>query len=190
MIVIGLDLSLLSTGVCILSGDGEDPVISSFVIPQPQAKTEKEKLERLIWISSKVIKTVKEQSPDVVVVEAPARNQVWQMAMIGEVHGQVKVQLYLACGIVPMVEQATRLRKHVVGSIARNFEKVIDSKGKIKKKVNYGMIPGKKGKMRAATVKDVIEMRLKERDIAFASQDEMDAYVCAKFGWDHLRGLV
>jgi len=185
MIVIGLDLSLLSTGVCVLTGErGTDPEIKTHCIKQSDAKSVQQKLDRLVSICSQLVKTVKEEHPDVVVIEAPAMNQVWQMAAVGELHGVVKMQLYLACGAIPLIEQATKMRKHVVGSIEFKYEKKLDSKGKTRKKVNYGTVIGKNGKPRAATIKDVIETRLKSRGLVFATQDEMDAYVAARYGWD------
>lgn len=190
MIVFGLDLSLLSTGVCILSGDQTSPPqIQTLTLPQPKANTQQEKIERLVSICSQLVRLAKQFNPNAVIIEAPAMNQVWQMAEIGGLHWTVRMQLFLACGIIPDVEQATKLRKHVVGSISFKFDQVTDEAGKKKKKVNYGMVPSKNGKkMRAATIKDVIEMRLKEQGLIFPSQDEMDAYVCARFGWDNLLG--
>jgi Holliday junction resolvasome RuvABC endonuclease subunit len=189
MIVIGIDLSLLSTGICILQGDSNaSPVVNTFLVEQVQVKGEKAELDRLVSICSRIIRVVKDHPPNLVVIEAPAMNQVWQMARIGGLHYCVRMQLYLACGIVPSVEQATKLRSHVVGSISFKVDQVLDAKGKAKKKRDYGKIAGKNGKMRPATVKDVIGMRLKDQGLTFQSQDEMDAYVCARFGWDQLAG--
>ena len=192
MIVFGLDLSLLATGVCILSGDKRaTPTVKTLRIEQGQAKSQLEKIQRLVSTCSQLVNMTKEYQPEMIVIEAPAMNQKWQMAETGGLHWNVRVQLYLACQIVPEVEQATKLRKHVVGSISFKFDQVPDSKGKIKKKINYGTVPTKNGKkMRPATIKDVIENRLKEQGLVFPNQDEMDAYVCAKFGWDRLAGSL
>lgn len=185
--VIGLDLSLLSTGVCIIRGDSHDKIsVETSTIPQPKVKGEKEELDRLINICSSIVQTTASTRPDMVVIEAPAKNQVWQMARVGGLHYCVRMQLYLACNIVPCVEEASRLRKHVVGSIKFKFEESTNRDGKTTKKVDYGKVEGKNGRIRKATIKDVIENRLKEQGFQFSNQDEMDAYVCARYGWDKL----
>lgn len=185
---LGLDLSLLATGVCLLSGPIDStPLVTTLLIKKKKTSGVQESIDRLIAIAKGVIEVVQEHRPDVVVIEAPAMNQKWQAAAIGELHGVIKTQLYLACGITPLVEQATKLRSEVVGKIERSFEKVVDAKGETKKRVSYGKIPGKGGRMKKATVKDLIEMRLKDQGLIFPSQDEMDAYVAAKFGWERMR---
>ena len=184
---IGIDLSLLSTGICVLSGNpGEEPKIRTVLLKKDKTKTELGRIQRLLSIASDIVSIVKEESPDVVVIEAPAKNQKWQMAYIGEAHGVVKSQMYSLFGIVPMVEQATKLRSRVVGKIEFEVVKTVDDSGVIKKTRSYGTIKGKSGKQIKATVKDVIEARLSERGLSFASQDEMDAYVAASYGWQQI----
>lgn len=185
MKILGLDLSLLSTGTCLLMGDpGTPPEVLTSLIPQPSAKGVKEGIERLCAICRGVLEIVEKHRPDHVVIEAPAKNQKWQMAAIGEIHGTIKMQLFLSYGIVPVVEQANKMRSYVVGKIGGKFEKTTDDKGRQKKKISYGTVPGKRGKQRQATVKDVVEIRLKEQGYTFATQDEMDAYVAARYLWN------
>lgn len=184
----GLDLSLLATGVCVLSGEVDSvPEKYTTLLKMSRTKSVKESIDRLIAIARGVIALVQEHSPDVVVIEAPAMNQKWQAAAIGELHGVIKTQLYLACGIVPLVEQSTKLRTAVVGKIERSFEQTTDGKGKPKRRVTYGQIPGKGGRMKKATIKDIVELRLKALGLEFPNQDEMDAFVCAKYGWERMR---
>jgi Holliday junction resolvasome RuvABC endonuclease subunit len=184
---IGLDLSLKSTGVCIVSQGLEPPLeIRTIRIVNDLSKDTKGRILDLIDIAKAISDLVDRERPDVVVIEAPAMNQQWQAAAIGELHGVVKHTLWAVLSIVPVVEQATKMRSMVVGKIGRSFEKVLDDRGKVKKRVSYGTIEGKHGKQKRATVKDVIEIRLRERGLVFPSQDEMDAYVAAKFGLDLL----
>jgi Holliday junction resolvasome RuvABC endonuclease subunit len=183
--VLGLDLSLLSTGACVLEGEpGQEPDRRTFLFPQARAKTPAEKIDRLISLAEQVVDLADREQPTYVIIEAPAMNQQWQAAAIGEVHGVIKVQLRLAFGIVPMVKQATHMRKHVVGKFEKTVEEVVDKKGKKKRRVSYGKVLGKSGKMRKATVKDMIALRLKEKGFEFPSDDEMDAYVAARYCWD------
>ena len=184
MKVVGLDLSLLATGLCILSGDDAEPLMSTLILRRVNTKTVSESIGRLISISDEILGIVSREAPDAVVIEAPAMNQQWQAAAIGELHGVVKTNIYRELGIVPMVQQATKLRRVVVGKIEKTFEIVTDSKGKQKKRVSYGNIPGKRGGTKRATIKDVIESILKERGLSFPTQDEMDAYICARWFWD------
>lgn len=186
MKVLGLDLSLKGTGMCILDGDpGSEPKIRTELIPQPEAKTVEERVLRLVAIAERIVGLLREEKPDHVIIEAAAKNQVWQAAAMGEIHGVVKVQIYLESGQFPMVKEATEIRKVVIGKIERKMVVVsVDEKGKVKKRASYGEIPGAiKGKKKRATIKDIIEMRLAATGLTFPTQDEMDAYVTARFCW-------
>lgn len=183
MKVLGLDLSLKGTGICVLEGNDSDvnPSIRTELVPQPEAKTVEARVLRLVAITERIVQLINGEQPDHIIIEAAAKNQVWQAAAIGEIHGVVKVQIYLASGQFPMVKEATEMRKVVVGKIERVMVPTTDGKGK---RASYGEIPGaRKGKARRATVKDVIEGRLAAQGLKFPTQDEMDAYVAAKYCW-------
>lgn len=183
MKVLGLDLSLKGTGICLLEGEpGSEPSMRTELCPQGEAKTVEERVLRLVSITERVVSLINGENPDYIIIEAPAKNQMWQAAAIGEIHGVVKVQVYLASGKFPWVREATEMRKVVVGKIERVFV-TFEVKGKKKRRVSYGEIEGAHGKKKRATVKDVIEGRLKERGLTFPTQDEMDAYVAAAFCW-------
>lgn len=119
-------------------------------------------------------------------IEAPAKNQKWQAAAIGELHGVIKVQILLATGMVPMLKEANEMRKFICGKISRVKEVVKGANGKEKGRWSYGTIPGKRGKPKKATVKDAVERILRERGLEFPTQDEMDAYVAAEYCWNKL----
>jgi len=184
MKVLALDLSLKGTGICVLEGElGSKPAMRTERFPQPEVKTVEDRIKRLEAIAEHIVQLMDGERPDHVIIEAPAKNQMWQAAAIGEVHGVVKLQIYLATKKIPMVKEASEMRKVVVGKIERKMVPVVDRKGKVKKQASYGQIDGKRGKKRA-TIKDVIEMRLAELGLHFSTQDEMDAYVAAKYCWD------
>jgi Holliday junction resolvasome RuvABC endonuclease subunit len=186
MKVLGLDLSLKGTGICVLDGDPGDqtPAIRTELVPQPEAKTVEARVLRLVAITERIVQLINGERPDHIIIEAAAKNQVWQAAAIGEIHGVVKVQIYLASGMFPMVKEATEMRKVVVGKIERVMVATTDAKGKVTKRASYGDIPSaRKGKVKRATVKDVIEGRLAAQGLTFPTQDEMDAYVAAKYCW-------
>jgi len=146
--------------------------------------TVKGRILRLESICKDVIGLVGEESPDIVGIEAPAKSQPWMATSLGELHGVVKLQLYLAYGIIPIVAESGAMRKAVVGKIERTLEEVTDRKGKKKRKWSYGTVPGKRGKLRRATIKDVVERMLAQRGLLFDSHDKMDAYVVAKYCWN------
>lgn len=185
MKVVGLDLSLRSTGVCVMEGEpGSRPTHRCYVFPQGEAKAVKEVILRLESICKDMVGIIGEEDPDVVGIEAPAKSQPWMATSLGELHGVVKLQLYLAYGIIPIVAESGTMRKAVVGKIERTLEEVTDRKGKKKRKWSYGTVPGKRGKLRRATIKDVVERMLAQRGLSFDSHDEMDAYVVAKYCWN------
>jgi Holliday junction resolvasome RuvABC endonuclease subunit len=185
MRVLGLDLSLLSTGACVLEGaPGEEPRVRTFLFPQQKATGIAARDARLVALAEDLVALVERERPDHIIIEAPAMNQQWQAAAIGEVHGVVRVQLRLAFGVTAIVKQATQMRKLVVGQLEKTIEVVEDKKGKKKRRWSYGKVPGKSGKMRKATVKDMIALRLKERGLEFPNYDEMDAYVAARYCWN------
>jgi hypothetical protein len=170
--------------MCILEGaPGSEPKVRTELVPQPQAKTVEQRIMRLVAIAERIVNLVRAERPDHVIIEAAAKGQVWQAAALGEVHGVIKVQVFLESGQLPMVVEATEMRKVVVGKIERVFVTYTDKKGKPKRRVSYGEVPGAHGKKKRATVKDLIEGRLKERGLTFPSQDEMDAYVAARYCW-------
>jgi len=185
MRVMGLDLSLRATGVAVMDRAGDGMDFRTWLIRQPKASNVEERTERLVHMAEKVLDIFEEQKPDLIVIEAPAKGQKYQGAAIGEIHGVIRVQLFLAFGRHPLVKESSEMRKAVIGKIERSYEVVEGKKGKKKRSITYGMVPGKRG-MKRATIKDIIEQRLKERGMSFDSQDEMDAYVAARYGWDVL----
>lgn len=185
MKVLGLDLSILSTGACVLEGEpGTEPEIRTFLFPQAKATGIEERDARLEALAEDLVGLFDRERPDHVIIEAPAMNQQWQAAAMGEVHGVVRLQLRLAFGVVAIVKQATHMRKLVIGKIDKTLQEVEDKKGKKKRKWSYGKVPGKNGKMRKATVKDRIALCLKARGLEFPNYDEMDAYVAARYCWN------
>jgi hypothetical protein len=181
---VGLDLSINGTAACILTGEpGIEPTMDTRLLYREKTSGVRDRLLSLISVAEDIVKIIKEAHTDAVIIEAPAQNQVWQAAAIGEVHGIIKTYIWSQCGIIPMVEQATKARANVVGTINRSFKMVMDGKGKKKRQVSYGTVEGKSGRAKKATVKDIIESKLKERGLVFDTQDSMDAYVIARLGW-------
>lgn len=184
MKVLGLDLSMKSTGICLLDGDSLDSLsVRTELFKQPSTKGVEEGVRRLLAISEKVVSLVRAESPHHVIIEAAAKNQVWQAAAMGEVHGAVKSHLLRETGIIPLVKEATEMRKVVIGKIERKMVEYTDRNGNKKRRVSYGDIVGPRGKPKRASVKDLIQLRLADLGLRFDTQDEMDAYVAARYCW-------
>lgn len=187
--VLGLDLSLRATGICVLSGISGQQDIKTELLAKEKANNIEESIRRLLAIANEIVDIITNEKILSVVIEAPAMNQKWQAAAIGELHGVVKTKIYTETGIVPLVEQATKLRKAVVGTIS-SVRKQKKKDNKIVNSIDYGLIAGKReGTFKKATIKDIVELRLKEQGLNFPTQDECDAYVAARFGWDQLEIL-
>jgi Holliday junction resolvasome RuvABC endonuclease subunit len=190
MKIVGLDLSLKGTGICVLEGDPDgDPVHRTMIIERERPKDVRGRINLLVSIAEEINAVFEKEKPDYYIIEAPAKNMKWQAASIGEIHGVVKLQLLLAFGMVPMIKEATFLRKHIVGEIKSKMVEVTISrgknKGKTKKKRVYGRVPDEKGDMKDATVKDIVAQRLRESmGLEFPNHDEMDSYVTARYCWN------
>ena len=190
MKVIGLDLSLKATGVCILEGDPDkDPTHRTQVLIRTRPKDVEGRILLLSSIVEEINSIFEKERPDYTIIEAPAKNMKWQAASIGEIHGVVKLQLWLAYNVIPMIKEATFLRKHVVGEIKSKMVDVVISKGKnkgkTKRKRSYGSVPSARGGTKEATIKDIVAHRLKENSgLEFPNHDEMDSYVTAKYCWN------
>jgi Holliday junction resolvasome RuvABC endonuclease subunit len=189
MKVLGLDLSLKATGVCTLSGPsgGRHTHMDTGVYAKPEIiKGVEARMKRLVSIAEDIVGLIEREKPDHIIIEAPAKSQPWQASSLGELHGVIKVQIFLASGMIPMVKEANEMRKAVVGKLSKTKVTKKDKKGKTKSTWSYGTVIGKSGRPRKATIKDIIEARLKERGLEFPSHDEMDAYVAAEYCWSKL----
>lgn len=152
--VIGLDLSVRSTGVAVLSGDGE--VIDSLTVGQKLSRkaTEREKIERLTYIAGRIceiVDTCLKGGEVLVGIERYAYGARGAQNDLAELHGAVKTSLWLRCGVVPQMVQISAARKEVLGhGLPRDKAKIVD----------------------------LVRQRTGNR---FAGHDEADAYVVAEY---------
>lgn len=117
----GVDLSLQYTGVGILSPEGR--VLRKLTLDYSfdrRKKTdppisEAQRTERLIGITNDLVGLARDFKVRWFAVEDYAFSQVHQAARLGEIGGNVKVQLYLACGLVAEPIVASSARKIVLG---------------------------------------------------------------------------
>jgi Holliday junction resolvasome RuvABC endonuclease subunit len=149
----GLDLSLTGAGVVVLDEAGAVVRQAVFGYELDRKATPRDKIERILFIASRVIGLVGEVNGTGEIeweagVEHYAFRQHGAVADLGEINGVVKTQLWLAHGIVPRVVVVSSARKLVTG------------KGNIKK--------------------DQIIPLLRTRGLVFEDHNIADAYVIAE----------
>lgn len=175
--VLGLDLSLSSTGMCIISaGEQDKPFRFDTQTVAFKAKgatksksgrsaslTDQQKIERLMFIRDEVHAAIREFEVDEVAIEGYAFSRhSSSVTGLAELGGVVRVEILEQFGIVPMTLTVSQCRAFIVG------------RGKVTKKQAQDW--------------------LKEQDLNFGSEDEGDAYVVGLTGFyvvnPHLRGAL
>ena len=129
---VGLDLSVRSTGVVVLSGDGE--ILDSLAFGQALTRraTERERVERLIYIAERICEIVDAQrdngaSEVYVGIERYAYGARGAQNDLAELHGAVKSLLWLKCGTTPTMVQISAARKEVLGhGLPKNKAQIVE----------------------------------------------------------------
>lgn len=119
MFFVGLDLSLRSTGFCALSETGEVLRLVSFGAPLGRGASGEQKVSRLAVLVKRVldeIESVEGHGNAAVCIENYAFGARGAQNDLGELHGCVKLQLYLATGKAPLTVSASTYRKALIGS--------------------------------------------------------------------------
>jgi len=114
----GLDLALRETGVIVLSERGS--LLRRFTLFYPLTRkkksdppiTEADRIERLINLTNEIVGITKKYGIRYVAVEGYAYAKKYQAHQIGEIAGNVKVQLWLARKIVTDTVPPSTARKH------------------------------------------------------------------------------
>jgi len=116
----GLDLALRNTGIVILSEHGI--LLRHFTLKFPLTRkrgeppiSDAEKLERLINLTNEIVGLAKSYKVRYVALEGYAHNKCFQAHQIGEIAGNVKVQLWLARKILVDSIPPSTARKHFFG---------------------------------------------------------------------------
>ncbi len=129
--MLGIDLSLQHTGLCVLTKTGVvmrtmtiDYVFSGRKKGDPPI-AQAEIVQRLLGICNEIIQVIKDFKVMHVGIEGFAHDAKWQAHQIGEVAGALKTQLYLACKLVAEVVAPGAARKHVLGYGGRLSKEVI-----------------------------------------------------------------
>ena len=119
MFFVGLDLSLRSTGFCALSESGEVLRLVSFGASLDRGATNDQKVSRLAVLAKRILSEIESVSghgsPEVC-IENYAFGARGAQNDLGELHGCVKLQLYLAFDKAPLTVSASTYRKSLIGS--------------------------------------------------------------------------
>jgi len=116
----GIDLALRKTGVVVYTRDGVPHMWTTIVnkLDRPRSAppiTQTEVVQRLIDVSNEIIRIAKTYKVKHVAIENYAHKAKFQAHQMGEMAGVVKVQLALACNIIPDVVPPSTARKHALG---------------------------------------------------------------------------
>jgi Holliday junction resolvasome RuvABC endonuclease subunit len=116
---IGLDLSLRSTGLCVLSAEGAPLRVVSFGAPLERGSSHKQKIQRLSALTKRVLDEIEPYTAIKdnfsVAIENYAFGARGAQNDLGELHGCIKLQIYHVFGVVPLIVTASSCRKVVVG---------------------------------------------------------------------------
>ena len=118
--VMGIDLALRYTGIVVYTRDGVPHIWTTIINKLDRPKnappiTQTEVVQRLIDVANEIIRIAKKYKVKHVAIENYAHKAKFQAHQMGEMAGVVKVQLALACNIVPDVVPPSTARKHTLG---------------------------------------------------------------------------
>ena len=111
----GIDPSVTATGIEVLDERAERLYGTVVGYQLEETATEREKTERLIWVTSKVIGVAKDLEVTHVGLEGYSFGEVFGGERMGEIGGQLKVQLFLACHLVALPVPPKTARAKVFG---------------------------------------------------------------------------
>jgi len=115
---VGLDLSVTATGCVVL--DEQGTVVDHGVWGSSVAKdgTARERIERLVYITTKVVNMVRKwykENELEFAIENYAFGAKGAQNDLGEIHGSVKTQIWLAFRGIPVMIPSSHARKKVLG---------------------------------------------------------------------------
>ena len=158
---VGLDLSLRSTGLAVVRADGTIVRVCSFGSDLRRESSVQSKVERLVALTQRVVNEVKKHQADafseggnaIVAIENYAFGARGAQNDLGELHGCVKMQLWLSMRIVPRLVSPSSYRKVLLG------------KGNATKQQSY----------------DYADSVLTSAGFTATTSDEADAYLVAEW---------
>lgn len=144
MFFVGLDLSLRSTGFAVLRESGEVEAIQSFGSSLNRGSSMKDKLDRLVMISARIVDEIRyvriNGDSAEVCIENYAFGARGAQNDLGELHGVIKTQIYVGLGIVPTVVSPSSYRKVILGSGRKTKQESFDYAKSVLTKLGHASI--------------------------------------------------
>lgn len=122
--VAGLDLSLKSSGVAVIDTDGRSHM-ATFEEDIPPKASDRDKIERIIRMSSRVMEMLKRHNVRYVGIENYAFTK-HGLTRLAELNGVIKIQVYLGLKTVPVSISMPMVRKHLLGKHVKDKTVVRD----------------------------------------------------------------
>ena len=113
--ILGLDLSLRSTGYAIRELDGLTISVGCIGYELPRTSPEQLKIERLIDIRNKVIELISQNNVRAIGIERYAYGARGAQNDLAELHGVLKVAIIEQFRVIPHYVSVQAARKHTVG---------------------------------------------------------------------------
>jgi Holliday junction resolvasome RuvABC endonuclease subunit len=113
--VMGLDLSLRSAGICVITDSGE--MVLSTVGYSLKGAIDKDKILRIIDIANKIVDFAIKYQVTAVGIEGYAFGSSFGLAQLGELNGVVKAKCYEKLGIVSSAIPCLSIRKYLLEKV-------------------------------------------------------------------------
>jgi len=120
--VAGLDLSLTAAGVAVLNPDGTTEY-GTFGYSLKKKSSEKERIQRLVYVTNKVMGMLMDRKVEQVGIENYGFASK-TLAFSAELGGNIRVQLWVGMGIMPLIIPCTSVRKFILGKSTPDKKKV------------------------------------------------------------------
>lgn len=118
-VVAGLDLSLRGAGVAVIGLDGSVSA-ATFGYPLSKESTDRDRLERILKVTSQLMAFLKLHKVNYIGVENYAFSKMNSISCQAELGGVVKSQIYVSMKIVPITMPVTSVRKFVLGKSTKS----------------------------------------------------------------------
>jgi len=148
---LGLDNSLTGTGIIVLDQDGNIVWQETIGFGLEKDAPTREVLERIIYITNRVLYVVRKYDVEYVAVEGYAYGKTFRREQLAELGGVVKTQLFLSTGIVPVIVAPSTARAVVFGKGCGGIKKAF------------------------------VRPLLKNKGVSIKDPDQADAYVIARY---------
>ena len=119
MIFLGIDPSLTRCGIVVIDHNKKTLLKDTFGYTISKEKEENERIKRVLFISSEIVKVGKEFKVDVVGIEGlgivPRNSKIGNQIYLAELFGVIKSQIYLCLKKMPVLIPPPSWKKEIIG---------------------------------------------------------------------------